>query len=72
MICTTAGLFPAGTGPVIPPNINSEMLVPPYHFSDDISEKRYALPRGYQFSQHREDTQTFINCDPQIDVNIAM
>jgi lysosomal acid phosphatase len=31
-----AGLYPDGTGPILPIGLNSSLLVPPFKYSDDI------------------------------------
>lgn len=64
-----AGFYPAGTGQNVPA-VSSSLLTPPYKYSDDISSNA-SLPNNRQLMQFREDTKIFINCDPQIDVNIA-
>jgi hypothetical protein len=41
------GLFPDGTGPSIPANLSSALLVPPFKFSDDIGGGG-AIPNRHQ------------------------
>jgi hypothetical protein len=44
------GLFPSTTGPKIPEGISSQLLVPPFKYSDDAGNisNGYALPSGRQ------------------------
>lgn len=72
MTSFVSGLYPPGTGAEFPNPVDSSLLVPPYRYQDNIPESKFALPSGKEFLQHRENSQVFINCDPQIDLNLAL